>query len=32
LPAALPPFGFFAPPLLPGPLSGIASPSMPLWA
>lgn len=32
LPAALPPFGFFAPPLLPGPLSGIASPSMPLRA
>ena len=23
LPAALPPFGFFAPPLLPGPLSGM---------
>src|SRR3954453_8490916 len=26
LPAALPPLGFFAPPLLPGPLSGIVSP------
>src|SRR3954454_2982693 len=28
LPAALPPFGFFAPPLLPGPLSGIVSSSV----
>src|SRR3954462_7682830 len=31
LSAALPPFGFFAPPLLPGPLSGIASLSLPRW-
>src|SRR3954447_11908156 len=29
LPAALPPFGFFAPPLLPGPLSGIVSSCVP---
>ena len=29
LPAALPPLGFFAPPLLPGPLSGIVPPPAP---
>jgi hypothetical protein len=28
LPAVLPPLGFFTPPLLPGPLSGIVAPSM----